>query len=43
MPHPPALLLVGGPSGVGKSRLAHELARRAASTVSQVDDMQVAL
>jgi 2-phosphoglycerate kinase len=37
------LVLIGGPSGVGKSRLAHALARRTASTVAQVDDMQTAI
>jgi 2-phosphoglycerate kinase len=40
---PPSLLLIGGPSGVGKSRLAHALARRSASTVAQIDDMQTAI
>jgi 2-phosphoglycerate kinase len=40
---PPSLLLIGGPSGVGKSRLAHALARRTASTVAQIDDMQTAI
>jgi 2-phosphoglycerate kinase len=39
----PALFLIGGPSGVGKSRFAHALARRTASTVAQVDDLQSAL
>ncbi len=38
-----SLILVGGASGVGKSRLAHALARRTGSTVAQVDDMQTAL
>lgn len=41
--HLPSLILVGGPSGVGKSRFAHALARRTASTVAQVDDLQSAL
>lgn len=40
---PLTLILVGGPSGVGKSRLAHTLARRTSSTVSQLDDLQTAL
>ena len=40
---PPLLILVGGPAGVGKSRLAHALARRTQSAVSQIDDMQTAL
>ena len=40
---PPSLILVGGPSGVGKSRFAQALARRTASTVAQVDDIQTAL
>jgi 2-phosphoglycerate kinase len=38
-----SLVLVGGPAGVGKSRLAHALARRLASTVAQVDDLQTAI
>ena len=40
---PVALILVGGPSGVGKSRLAHALALRTGSTVAQVDDLQTAI
>ena len=40
---PLSLILIGGPSGVGKSRFGHALARRTASTVAQVDDLQVAL
>jgi 2-phosphoglycerate kinase len=40
---PPLLILVGGPSGVGKSRLAQALARRTASTVAQIDDLQTAI
>jgi 2-phosphoglycerate kinase len=40
---PLSLILVGGPSGVGKSRLAHDLALRTASTVAQIDDLQTAL
>jgi 2-phosphoglycerate kinase len=38
-----SLILIGGPSGVGKSRLAHALARRIGSTVAQIDDVQTAL
>jgi hypothetical protein len=41
--HPPSLILIGGPSGVGKSRLAHALARRTSSTVAQIDDMQTTI
>lgn len=41
--HALSLLLVGGPSGVGKSRFAHALARETGSTVAQVDDLQTAL
>ena len=37
------LILIGGAPGVGKSRLAHALARRTASTVAQIDDMQTAI
>jgi 2-phosphoglycerate kinase len=40
---PELLVLVGGAAGVGKSHLAHALARRTASTVSQLDDMQTAI
>jgi len=40
---PPTLILIGGPSGVGKSRLAHALARRTASAVAQLDDLQTAI
>jgi hypothetical protein len=42
-PLPLYLSMIGGPSGVGKSRLAHALARRTGSTVAQVDDLQTAL
>ena len=42
-PEGPTLVLIGGPSGVGKSRLAHALARRTGSTVAQVDDIHAAL
>jgi 2-phosphoglycerate kinase len=38
-----SLILIGGPSGVGKSRLAHGLARRTGSTVAQIDDLQTAI
>jgi 2-phosphoglycerate kinase len=38
-----SLILIGGPSAVGKSRLAHGLALRLASTVAQVDDLQTAI
>jgi 2-phosphoglycerate kinase len=38
-----SLFLVGGSSGVGKSRFAHALARRTASTVAQLDDLQTAV
>jgi 2-phosphoglycerate kinase len=40
---PVHLILVGGPCGVGKSRLAHALALRTGSTVAQVDDLQTAI
>ena len=40
---PVSLILIGGPSGVGKSRLAHSLARRTGSTVAQIDDLQTAI
>jgi 2-phosphoglycerate kinase len=40
---PPLLILLGGASGVGKSRLAQALARRTASTVAQIDDLQTAI
>jgi len=40
---PVTLILIGGPSGVGKSRLAHAVARRTGSTLAQVDDIQSAL
>ena len=40
---PVSLILIGGPSGVGKSRLAHALARRTGSTVAQIDDLQTAI
>ena len=40
---PVSLILIGGPSGVGKSRLAHVLARRTGSTVAQIDDLQTAI
>jgi 2-phosphoglycerate kinase len=43
LPGPEFLILIGGAAGVGKSRLAHALARRTASTVAQVDDMQTAI
>jgi 2-phosphoglycerate kinase len=38
-----SLILIGGPSGVGKSRLAHTLGRRTGSTVAQLDDLQTAI
>ena len=38
-----SLILIGGAAGVGKSRLAHALAQRTASTVAQIDDMQTAI
>lgn len=37
------LILIGGPSGVGKSTLASALARRLGAVVSQSDDVQTAL
>lgn len=37
------LVLIGGPSGVGKSRLAHQVALITQSSVAQIDDMQGAL
>jgi 2-phosphoglycerate kinase len=37
------LILIGGAAGVGKSRLAHALALRTASTVAQIDDMHTAI
>ena len=40
---PPLLILIGGPAGAGKSRLAHAVALRTASTVAQVDDLQTAI
>jgi 2-phosphoglycerate kinase len=40
---PLSLTLIGGPSGVGKSRLAQTLARRTGSTVAQIDDLQTAI
>ena len=40
---PVSLILIGGPSGVGKSRLAHALARQTGSTVAQIDDLQTAI
>jgi 2-phosphoglycerate kinase len=40
---PVSLVLVGGPSAVGKSRLAHALARRLDSTLAQIDDLQTAI
>ncbi len=39
----PVLVLVGGPAGAGKSRLAQALAVRTESTVAQVDDLQTAI
>lgn len=41
--HFPSIVLVGGPSGVGKSGLAHALAIETGSTVAQVDDLQTAI
>ncbi len=38
-----SLILIGGASGVGKSRFAHEVALRTRSTVAQVDDLQTAI
>jgi 2-phosphoglycerate kinase len=40
---PLSLILIGGASGVGKSRLAQAVARRTASAVAQIDDMQTAI
>jgi 2-phosphoglycerate kinase len=40
---PNVLVIIGGPAGVGKSRLAHALGRRTGSTVAQVDDLQTAI
>jgi 2-phosphoglycerate kinase len=40
---PESLILIGGPAGAGKSRLAHALAGLTASTVAQIDDMQTAI
>jgi 2-phosphoglycerate kinase len=37
------VLLIGGPSGVGKSSLALELGQRYATNVTQLDDLQAAL
>jgi 2-phosphoglycerate kinase len=37
------LILIGGPAGAGKSRLAHALAVRTGSTVAQIDDLQTAI
>jgi 2-phosphoglycerate kinase len=37
------VLLIGGPSGVGKTTLAHALGRRLGVNVTQLDDVQVAL
>jgi len=39
----PLLVLIGGASGVGKSRLAQEVALSTGATVGQVDDMQTAI
>jgi len=39
----PAVYLIGGPAGAGKSRLAAALAGRIGSTVGQVDDLQTAI
>lgn len=36
-------LLIGGPSGIGKSRVAAEVARRLGATWLQVDDLRLAL
>lgn len=38
-----SLVLIGGPSGVGKSRLAQAVALETASAVAQIDDLQVAI
>ena len=38
-----SLILIGGPAGAGKSRLAHALAVRTGSTVAQIDDLQTAI
>jgi 2-phosphoglycerate kinase len=38
-----SLILIGGPAGTGKSRLAHALAVRTGSTVAQIDDLQTAI
>ena len=40
---PLSFILIGGPAGAGKSRLAHAVALRTASTVAQVDDLQTAI
>jgi 2-phosphoglycerate kinase len=43
-PHPPwKVLLIGGPSGTGKTRLSYPLARRFAIPIIEVDDIVEAL
>jgi 2-phosphoglycerate kinase len=38
-----SLMLIGGAPGLGKSRLAHGLARGIGATVAQIDDLQTAI